>query len=168
MSSLLPADAPLLVLENGVYGERMSRVARVYDMQHEALTHPWGAALDLDAVQQQLATGRFKYLAMVHHETTTGRLNELDEVLALCEPRMVCACCWTPFRVLAPRRSISPIRRCWPARHRQQVPARHSRPGLRVVPGRRAEPARRNAACICTCRIGMQSSNRPPHLIPRR
>ena len=85
MSSLLPADAPLLVLENGVYGERMSRVARVYDMQHEALTHPWGAALDLDAVQQQLATGRFKYLAMVHHETTTGRLNELDEVLALCE-----------------------------------------------------------------------------------
>ncbi len=41
MASLLPATANVLVLENGVYGERLSRIANIYDIPHQALKTAW-------------------------------------------------------------------------------------------------------------------------------
>jgi len=84
MVSLLPRDARLLVLENGVYGERLSRIAGIYGVHHQALRADWGDAIDLNALASQLASGEFTHVAAVHHETTTGRLNPVDEIAALC------------------------------------------------------------------------------------
>jgi len=84
MASLLPQDASLLVLENGVYGERMSRIAGIYGIYNQALKAGWGEAIDLDALGELLASGEFTHVAAVHHETTTGRLNPVDEIAALC------------------------------------------------------------------------------------
>ncbi len=85
MASLLPADARVLVVENGVYGERIRRVLDVHRIEAESLSHAWGEAPDLEALEQRLAGGGFSHLAMVHHETTTGRLNPVHAVAALCE-----------------------------------------------------------------------------------
>jgi 2-aminoethylphosphonate-pyruvate transaminase len=85
IASLAPADGRLLVLENGVYGERLGRIARVHGIPVEAIHHPWAAPLDLERLADRLAAGpRITHLAVVHHETTTGRLNDLDRVAALC------------------------------------------------------------------------------------
>ena len=84
MASLLPQETRLLVLENGVYGERLSRIADIYDIPNQSLKLAWGEAVDLDALGDMLASGEFSHLAAVHHETTTGRLNPVDEIAALC------------------------------------------------------------------------------------
>lgn len=87
LSSLVPADGRLLVIENGVYGERMHRIAKVYGIACEALSHAWGDAIDLDAFAARLqdtALPRITHVAAVHHETTTGRLNRLDAVATVC------------------------------------------------------------------------------------
>ena len=84
MTSLLPSDAHVLVLENGVYGERLSRIAQIHGIRSHALKAAWGDAIDLAAVADLLATGDFSHVLAVHHETTTGRLNPVDEIAGLC------------------------------------------------------------------------------------
>ena len=84
LASLLPKEANVLVLENGVYGERLSRIAQIYDIKHQSLKADWSEAIDMQALAGLLATGDFSHVLAVHHETTTGRLNPVDEIAALC------------------------------------------------------------------------------------
>ena len=84
MASLLPSDAHLLVLENGVYGERLSRIANIYGIRSHALKAAWGDAIDLMAMDDLLATGDYTHVLAVHHETTTGRLNPVKEIAGSC------------------------------------------------------------------------------------
>jgi 2-aminoethylphosphonate-pyruvate transaminase len=84
LASLLPFDANVLVLENGVYGERLSRIAGIYGIRHQALKAAWGEAVELEALAELLASGDFSHVLAVHHETTTGRLNPVDEIASLC------------------------------------------------------------------------------------
>ncbi|NOR19717.1 MAG: 2-aminoethylphosphonate aminotransferase [Xanthomonadales bacterium] len=82
--SLLPQDANVLVLKNGVYGERLSRICSIYGIKNQALKTGWGEPIDLSALTDLLAKGEFTHLLAVHHETTTGRLNPIDEIASLC------------------------------------------------------------------------------------
>jgi len=84
MASLPPADARVLVVENGVYGERMTQMCAQYRIDHEALPGQWLQAPDLALIEARLAGGGFTHLAVVHHETTTGRLNDLGALMQLC------------------------------------------------------------------------------------
>lgn len=84
LASIIPPGEHLLVLENGVYGERLSRIARIHGIGYQALDHRWGAKPDLERLDQALASGGFAWLAAVHHETTTGRLNPLDGIADVC------------------------------------------------------------------------------------
>ncbi len=43
VSSLVPRDGKLLVIENGVYGERISKIAKIHDINYITLQHPWTA-----------------------------------------------------------------------------------------------------------------------------
>jgi 2-aminoethylphosphonate-pyruvate transaminase len=85
LCSLLPGDASLLVLENGVYGERISRIAGIHGIKYQPVAHQWKEAIDFDRISQLLATGEFSHLAAVQHETTTGRLNDVSRLAGLCE-----------------------------------------------------------------------------------
>lgn len=90
IASLVPDTGHLLVLENGVYGERMSAIAKAHRINRSSLQHPWQAPLDLDRIKAKLVDNpQITHVAMVHHETTTGRLNRLAEVSALCKARGV-------------------------------------------------------------------------------
>jgi 2-aminoethylphosphonate-pyruvate transaminase len=84
VASLLPGDAHVLVLENGVYGERLSKIANIYGIHNRALKAAWGDAVDLDTLAELLDSGKFSHVMAVHHETTTGRLNPVDEIASLC------------------------------------------------------------------------------------
>ncbi len=87
--SLVPVDGRLLVIENGVYGERMSRIANAYGIPSTALRAPWGAAPDFASIERALLDHHLTHVAVVHHETTTGRLNDLARLAALCSVRGV-------------------------------------------------------------------------------
>lgn len=84
VASLLPGDAHVLVLENGVYGERLSKIANIYGIRNRALKAAWGDAHDMEALAELLASGDFSHVLAVHHETTTGRLNPVADIASLC------------------------------------------------------------------------------------
>jgi 2-aminoethylphosphonate-pyruvate transaminase len=84
-SSLVPAQGKLLVIENGVYGERLSKIAQIHGITHVALHYSWGAEIDIKKLEQALkADSTITHVAAVHHETTTGRLNDLAAIGTLC------------------------------------------------------------------------------------
>lgn len=89
MISLLPCDARVLIIENGVYGERFSSIAEIYGIGHDTYKLAWGSEIDLGVLSELLASGKFTHLAAVHHETTTGRLNPLARIAALCAAHSV-------------------------------------------------------------------------------
>ncbi|MSQ68946.1 MAG: 2-aminoethylphosphonate aminotransferase [Gammaproteobacteria bacterium] len=91
VAALVPADGRLLVVENGVYGERIAQMAKQYRIDHEVVQHDWLCAPDFNAILARLdhAQPRFTQLAVVHHETTTGRLNELAGLAQACLERGV-------------------------------------------------------------------------------
>ncbi|MCX7569867.1 aminotransferase class V-fold PLP-dependent enzyme [Tumebacillus sp. DT12] len=73
----------LLVLSNGEFGNRLSDLARCHGLDFTVLEFGWGHAIDLARVEQEIATGGFDALMMVHHETSTGMLNPIEEIGAL-------------------------------------------------------------------------------------
>ena len=85
LTSLPPRDARLLVIENGVYGERISRIATIHGIEHHALDHGWLEPIDFERVEAELSAGLYTHVAAVHHETTTGRLNDVRRLAALCD-----------------------------------------------------------------------------------
>ncbi len=88
LTSLVPKTGKVLVLENGVYGERMTDMCRLYGINHRRLTYSWGDSIPFDDVQRELdAHPAISHAAVVHHETTTGRLNDLTAIGELCHGR---------------------------------------------------------------------------------
>ena len=89
-ASVVPEGGRVLVVENGVYGERIAQMCAQYRIPHERLTGSWLEAPSLEAVEARLdAAGAvpFTHLAVIHHETTTGRLNDLPALADLCRRR---------------------------------------------------------------------------------
>ena len=84
IATLPQREARVLILENGVYGERMTQMCARYHIAHEALTGSWLDAPDCGQVADRLAGGTFTHLAVVHHETTTGRLTDIAALGRLC------------------------------------------------------------------------------------
>lgn len=85
VSTLVPGDGELLVIENGVYGERITKIAERYGIRTHVQRNAWDAPIDIDAVERALRDKPdISHVAVIHHETTTGRLNALDDIAALC------------------------------------------------------------------------------------
>lgn len=82
--SLVPADGRVLIIENGVYGERLSRIAEIYNINYRKLHYDWGEEIQPRDVEESLSSD-ISHVALVHHETTTGRLNTLAPVAAACK-----------------------------------------------------------------------------------
>lgn len=86
MSSLVPAHGKVLIIENGVYGERLTKIAEIHDIDHVVLQHEWGQEIDLKKLEDELRYHQeLSHVAVVHHETTTGRLNDIDAIAKLCQ-----------------------------------------------------------------------------------
>lgn len=88
LGSAIGVDECLLIINNGAYGARMGEMARCLGLRHHELdcgetNCPEPAAIEAMLVRHPEIT----HLAMVHCETTTGMLNPLDEVAALCQRR---------------------------------------------------------------------------------
>jgi 2-aminoethylphosphonate-pyruvate transaminase len=85
IAGMVPEGGRLLIVENGVYGERIAQIARQYRIDHEVVKYAWMEAPDTGAIIRKL--DGFTNVAIIHHETTTGRLNEIDRLSAACKER---------------------------------------------------------------------------------
>lgn len=84
VSSALPEGKKLLVVNNGVYGERMLRMAEAHRVSAVELRCGWTERPDLTQIERALENdAAVGAVALVHHETTTGLLNPVAEVGAI-------------------------------------------------------------------------------------
>jgi len=66
------------------YGERLTYIAQTHDIDHVVLHHEWGEEIDLEKLEGELQYHEeLSHIAVVHHETTTGRLNNIDAIAKL-------------------------------------------------------------------------------------
>ncbi len=87
VASLVPEDGRVLNAENGVYGERIAQICAQYRIPCQRLAGDWMQPLDLGALERLAAGARCTHVAVIHHETTTGRLNDLRPLSELCRAR---------------------------------------------------------------------------------
>jgi 2-aminoethylphosphonate-pyruvate transaminase len=79
--SAVPRDRALLVVDNGVYGDRLVRIARAHGIPVETLTYDFTTPVPpADVTAALRARPEISHVAVVHHETTTGLLNPVAEV----------------------------------------------------------------------------------------
>jgi 2-aminoethylphosphonate-pyruvate transaminase len=81
VSSSLSPGRSMLVIENGVYGERISKICDIYKFKRHTISLYWGKPPNLEDIEKELQQNpNIEVVALVHHETTTGLLNPLKEV----------------------------------------------------------------------------------------
>ncbi|CAB1275217.1 2-aminoethylphosphonate aminotransferase [Candidatus Nitrosacidococcus tergens] len=86
ISSLVPTQGKLLIIENGIYGERITKIAKIHKIKHITLSHSWGEEINFDQLEQTLKKDpKITHVAVIHHETTTGRLNSLETIGRICQ-----------------------------------------------------------------------------------
>jgi 2-aminoethylphosphonate-pyruvate transaminase len=85
LATLAPRDGTTLVVSNGVYGDRMAAMLRAQGKPVAELSFPWLDGIDLDTVDSRLRDDpAISHVASVHHETTTGRLNDIAGLGRMC------------------------------------------------------------------------------------
>jgi 2-aminoethylphosphonate-pyruvate transaminase len=79
--SSLPDGKRMLVLNNGVYGDRISQMVGLYRLGVSELNYDWTSRPDPEQLRLALQQHPEAYaVAMVHHETTTGLINPVKEI----------------------------------------------------------------------------------------
>lgn len=90
LATFTPRTGRTLVLVNGACGERLVRMLEVHGRPHLVVRSDWGQPLDLAATRVLLnAHTDVSHVVTVHHETATGRLNDLSELGKLCVDRRI-------------------------------------------------------------------------------
>ncbi len=90
LSTFASRTRATIVAANGVYGERMALMLERQGKPFVAVRAGWTEAVDEKKVAEALDENpAAACLAVVHHETTTGRLNRLDGLASLCRQRGV-------------------------------------------------------------------------------
>ncbi len=85
ISSVVPQDKAILVIVNGAYGNRMAQIAEIYGIKTFIYELPWDKLPVKEEIQEIFVknSGQISHVAMVHHETTTGLLNPIEEIADL-------------------------------------------------------------------------------------
>jgi 2-aminoethylphosphonate-pyruvate transaminase len=85
VGSLVPRNGRALVVANGVYGERMAAMLEAQGKTVHLARAEWIEPMNLTLAEQMLAREpRITHVLAVHHETTTGRLNDIPALGTLC------------------------------------------------------------------------------------
>ncbi len=85
VGSLVPRNSHALVAVNGVYGERMAAMVGAQGKTVHMARSQWTEPINFGAVEQILSREpRISHVLAVHHETTTGRLNDIAKLGAIC------------------------------------------------------------------------------------
>ena len=81
LTSVVPYDKKVLIINNGAYGNRMCQIANRYNIDFVEFKSSPIEPIDLDKLEKIIIDNKdISHLAVVHHETTTGLLNNLDEI----------------------------------------------------------------------------------------
>jgi 2-aminoethylphosphonate aminotransferase len=81
INSVISPAGKILVINNGAYGKRMAEIAKTYKIDYTELKFDWDKLPELQKIEMLLKKDRkINCVAVVHHETTTGLLNPIEEI----------------------------------------------------------------------------------------
>lgn len=81
IGSAVPASGKLLVLTNGAYGDRIAKMAQMYDIPTSIIDFGEVTPVTVDPlVQRLIEEPDITHVAVVHCETTTGMLNPIEAI----------------------------------------------------------------------------------------
>lgn len=88
-------DGTVLIINNGAYGKRICEMAEVYNLNYIEFKSSPIEEVDLNELEEIIithnseCTGEDKspisHIAVIHHETTTGILNDIELIGKICE-----------------------------------------------------------------------------------
>lgn len=78
--SSVVGDQKILILSNGEFDERLYNISRMHSKNTSLLDFGWGNKYDLEKIRTYFKTHKTDIVAMVHHETSSGMLNSLENV----------------------------------------------------------------------------------------
>ncbi|MGL5152298.1 MAG: 2-aminoethylphosphonate aminotransferase [Clostridium sp.] len=86
MISSSVGEGKILIINNGAYGKRMVEIARAYNLNYEELISSPVSQVNINEVYKVIRESKEKitHLAVVHHETTTGLLNNIYNIGLVC------------------------------------------------------------------------------------
>lgn len=88
LSTVIGKEDKCLIIVNGAYSERMVQIARYHALQYVVRRESCKAVASAASVDAMLAADpAITHVAMVHCETTTGILNNIEEIAAVCRAR---------------------------------------------------------------------------------
>src|SRR5439155_12194704 len=86
--SLFAPGERILIPTNGFFGERLATIAHALRLDVRRLQGPIHMALEADLIAELLNRGEeFAGIAMVHHETSTGVANPVQQIASLAQNR---------------------------------------------------------------------------------
>ncbi len=74
-----------IILANGEFGNRLIGQAKRVHLNFDTYKKEMGEPFIYTELEKIMATGNYEWLWFVHHETSTGMLNNLEELNALCK-----------------------------------------------------------------------------------
>lgn len=84
ITSFVPENGFVLVLSNGVYGDRLARICDIHHIKHKVLRSSDLVSINMDDVRVVLESeSNITHIALVQFETSIGVLNDADKLTAL-------------------------------------------------------------------------------------
>ncbi len=86
LSSIFNPGEEVLLIRNGVFGERLQEIIEKYQIPYIDVPFQWGDYPDVSKIEKLIeANPKVKVVAMVCHETSTGMINPVKAVGELCK-----------------------------------------------------------------------------------
>ena len=86
LSSIFNTGDAVLLVKNGLFGERLEEIIDKYEIPKINASFTWGEYPDVAKVEQQIINNpQIKVVAMVFHETSTGMINPVKEIGRICK-----------------------------------------------------------------------------------
>ena len=85
IGSIIKDEDKLLILSNGVYGKRIKEIADTANKNYEYIEFSYDTCIDKKSAKKVIENSMATHVVLVHCETTTGILNNIDEIGELCK-----------------------------------------------------------------------------------
>lgn len=86
ISSVINNEEKILVINNGAYGKRMCEMCEIYNLNYIEFKSSSVEKINFGELEKKLnEIEGITHLAVVHHETTTGLLNDVRAIGELCK-----------------------------------------------------------------------------------
>ncbi|CAF4011172.1 unnamed protein product [Rotaria magnacalcarata] len=72
--------AKVLIIENGAYGQRMTKICRILNIPHDVISFHETERVQVDLVANKLQSNHYTHVAIIHCETSSGILNPIEEI----------------------------------------------------------------------------------------